>query len=148
MEETTWEHKLHALTHILTHPTATPTLPSQLFVSAQIPCYLRWDYPPILCPDQSAAFHLRWALSLYLRRLSRFGLPSTSWRSKCPYQLPPPVVLAEGVGEAQWGEAQRREYVRKRLNRKRLGSDVHPLIPILIPNLFLFSLLLWNPYVP
>jgi hypothetical protein len=76
---------------------------------------------------------LRWGFSLFLQRVCRFGLPETSWRSKCPFQQPPPLILAKGVKEAQWGEERRKEYVRKKLRRKRLGSIVHPLIPILIP---------------
>ena len=149
MEGTTWEQRLQALTHILTSPTITPPLHSQFFISNQIPCYLNWDYPPILCKKFNSTFpslHLSWGFSLFLKRASRFGRPETSWRSKCPFQQPPPLILAKGVEEAQWGEEQRREYVRKRLSRKRLGSDVHPLIPILVPNLLLFSLLLWDPF--
>ncbi|KAK2995004.1 hypothetical protein RJ640_030051 [Escallonia rubra] len=83
---------------------------------------------------------------VFFVRVSRFGLPQTSWRSKCPYHQPPPLILAKGVEEARWGEEEKRDYVRKRLRRKRLGSDVHPFIPILVPNLFLLSLLLWNPF--
>ncbi|XP_059670614.1 uncharacterized protein LOC132316120 [Cornus florida] len=151
MEETTWEQKLQALTHTLINPTNTPeSLYSQFFISTQLPCYLNWDYhPPIFCPKSPNTFpslHLRWGFSLFLKRVSRFGVPQTSWRSKCPFQQPPPLILAKGVEEAQWGEEQKREYVRKRMRRKRLGSDVHPLIPILLPNIFLFSLLLWNPF--
>ncbi|KAL5772352.1 hypothetical protein ACOSQ2_012276 [Xanthoceras sorbifolium] len=150
MEETTWEQRIQALTHILTSPTTTPSLHSQFFISTQIPCYLNWDYPPVLCTKPAAAgfpsLYLRWGFSLFLKRVSRFGLPHTSWRSKCPYQQPPPLILAEGVEEADWGDEQRREYVRRRLRRKRLGSDVNPLIPTVLPNLLLFSLLLWNPF--
>ncbi|KAK9267354.1 hypothetical protein L1049_009779 [Liquidambar formosana] len=145
MEDTTWEQRLQALTHILTYPTTTPPLHSQLFVSTQIPCYLNWDYPPLLC-KKSPYLHLRWGFSLFLKRVSRFGLPETSWRSKCPYHQPPPLILAKGVEEAQWGDEQKREYVRKRLRRKRLTSDIHPLIPFLVPNFSLFALLLWNPF--
>ncbi|KAF3451434.1 hypothetical protein FNV43_RR07529 [Rhamnella rubrinervis] len=149
-EDTTWEQRLKALTHVLTSPTTSPSLHSQLFISTQIPCYLNWDYPPILCNKPSSrtfpCLHLRWGISLFLKRVSRFGLPQTSWRSKCPFQQPPPLILAKGVEEAQWGEEQRKEYFRKRLRRKRLVSDVNPLIPLLLPNMLLFSLLLWNPF--
>ncbi|KAF5473048.1 hypothetical protein F2P56_009693 [Juglans regia] len=148
-EDTTWEQRLQALTHILTSPTTTPSLYSQFFISTQIPCYLNWDYPPILCKKFSSTFpplHLRWAFALFLKRVSRFGLPETSWRSKCPFQQPPPLILARGLEEAQWGEEQRRNYVRKRMTRKRMGSNVHPLIPILVPDLLLFALLIWNPF--
>lgn len=150
MEDTTWEQRIHALTHIITNPTTTPSLQSQFFIATQVPCYINWDYPPILCTKFSSSFifpsiHLKWAFSIFLKRVSRFGLPMTSWRSKCPFQLPPPIILAKGVEEAQWGEAEKRDYVRKRLRRKRLGSNVHPLIPIIVPNLLLFSLLFWNP---
>ncbi|XP_027105375.1 uncharacterized protein [Coffea arabica] len=148
MEDTTWEQRIHALTHIITNPTTTPPLHSQFFIAAQVPCYIHWDYPPILCTKPSSTFpslHLKWAISLFLNKVSRLGLPRTSWRSKCPFQLPPPIILAKGVEEAQWGDAEKREYVRKRLRRKRLGSNVHPLIPILVPNLLLFALLFWDP---
>ncbi|KAK8551517.1 hypothetical protein V6N13_119975 [Hibiscus sabdariffa] len=150
MEEATWEQKLQALTHILTSPTTSPPLHSQLFISTQVPCFLNWDFPPILCnkpkSDAFPSLHLKWGFSLFLKRVSRLGLPETSWRSKCPYSQPPPLILAKGVDEAQWGDAQKREYVRKRLRRKRLGSDVNPLIPILIPDFLLFSMLLFNPF--
>lgn len=150
MENTRWEQRLQALTHILTtHPTTTPSLHSQFLISTQIPCYLSWDYPPILCPQSTTTFpplQLRWAFSLFLKRVSRFGLPETSWRSKCPFQQPPPLILAKGVEEAQWGDEQKREYVRKRLRMKRRGTDVNPLIPVLVPNMLLLSLLFWNPF--
>ncbi|KAH9797118.1 Myosin heavy chain-like protein [Citrus sinensis] len=145
MDDTTWEQKLQALTHVLTSPTNSPPLHSQLFVSSQIPCYLNWDYPPVFC-TKFRYIHWRWGLSLFLRRVSRFGLPQTSWRSKCPYQQPPPLTLAKGVEEAKWGDEEKREYVRKRLQRKRLGCHVNPLIPILVPNLLLFSLFFWDPF--
>ncbi|PQQ19719.1 uncharacterized protein Pyn_30440 [Prunus yedoensis var. nudiflora] len=82
----------------------------------------------------------------FLKRVSRFGLPETSWRSKCPYHLPPPLILAKGTEEAQWGDEQKRENFRKRMRRKRLGGDVNPVLPILVPNLLLLSLLFWNPF--
>ncbi|KAF9611604.1 hypothetical protein IFM89_033608 [Coptis chinensis] len=153
MEETTWERRLVAVTHILTHQTTTPSLHSQFFISNQIPCYLNWDYPPILCnkntQNKFPSLYLKWGFSLFLKRVSRLGCPETSWRSKCPFQQPPPLILAKGVEEvpAQWGEEERRGYYRKRLRRKRLGSDVNPLIPFLVPNLFLLSLLVWDPFV-
>uniref|UniRef100_A0A2P2JYM6 Uncharacterized protein MANES_16G031800 n=1 Tax=Rhizophora mucronata TaxID=61149 RepID=A0A2P2JYM6_RHIMU len=145
MEGATWDQRLQVLTHVLTSPTTHPPIYSQFFISTQIPCYLNWDYPPILCSNDPS-LHLRWAFSLFLKRVSRLDLPETSWRSKCPYQQPPPLVLAKGVEEAQWGDEQRLDYVRKRLRRKRVCNNVHPLIPIIIPNLLLFSLLLWNPF--
>lgn len=145
MDDTTWEQKLQALTHVLTSPTNSPPLHSQLFVSSQIPCYLNWDYPPVFC-TKFRYIHWRWGLSLFLRRVSGFGLPQTSWRSKCPYQQPPPLTLAKGVEEAVWGDEEKREYVRKRLRRKRLGCHVNPLIPILVPNLLLLSLFFWDPF--
>ncbi|KAK6917612.1 hypothetical protein RJ641_018363 [Dillenia turbinata] len=152
MEETTWEQRITAITHIITNPTTTPSLYSQLFISTNIPCYLNWDYPPILCNKSQATFPpllLRWGFSLFLKRVSRLGAPETSWRSKCPYQVPPPLILAKGEEEAKWDEEGKREYVRQRLRRKRLGNNVHPFIPIMVPNLLLFSLLLslfksWN----
>ncbi|XP_074269900.1 uncharacterized protein LOC141592909 [Silene latifolia] len=148
MEDTTWEQKFHALTHILTSPTTNPSMHSQYMISNQIPCYLNWDYPPLLCTKykHQPTFFLRWEFSLFLKRVSRFGLPATSWRSKCPYYQPPPLILAKGLEEAKWDDEGKRQYVRKRLHRKRIESEVNPWIPVLIPNLFLFSLLLWNPF--
>ncbi|XP_058074029.1 uncharacterized protein LOC131222836 [Magnolia sinica] len=155
MEETRWEQRIHALTHIMVHPTTTPSLHSQLLVSTQIPCYLSWDFPPFLCNKDTAArsgtpfipLLLQWGISLFFKRVSRFCLPETSWRCKCPFQQPPPLILAAGVEPAppQWSKEQRREYYRKRLRRKRLVSDVPPLIPFIVPNMLLFLLLLWNP---
>lgn len=146
MDKTSWEQKLHALTHILTSPTNSPPLHSQLFVATQIPCYLNWDYPPLLCRRPASPPPLiAWAFSHFIKRARRFGLPETSWRSKCPYQLPPPLILAKGVAEAEWGPEERTRYVRSRFKRKRLGINVHPSIPILLPNLFLLSLLFWDP---
>ncbi|AES63889.1 transmembrane protein, putative [Medicago truncatula] len=144
MENTTWEQKLQALTHILTNPTTTPTLHSQFFIATQIPCYLEWDYPPILCSNPSLL--KKWEFSFFLKRVITMGIPKTSWRSKCPFQQPPPLILAEGVEEAQWGVEQRKSYVRKRLARKPLGTNVNPLVPILLPNILLLSLMIWNPF--
>lgn len=148
MDDTTWEERLYAVTHILTSPTISPPLHSQFFISTQIPCYLNWDYPPVLCTKSTnfPSFHLRFGISIFLKRFSRLGLPEISWRSQCPFQQPPPLILAKGVDEAQWGEEERRKYLRKRLRKKRLVSDIHPLTPILIPNILLLSLLLWNPF--
>ncbi|KAL5576691.1 hypothetical protein UlMin_018390 [Ulmus minor] len=144
-QDINWEQRIQTLTHVLTSPTRSPSLHSQFLVSSQIPCYLNWEYPPVLC-NKSPSLHLRWGISLFLKRVFKLGPPETSWRSKCPYLQPPPLILAKGVEEAQWGEEHKREYFRKRLRRKRLGSHVHPIIPILIPNLLLFSLLLWDPF--
>ncbi|XP_076901764.1 uncharacterized protein LOC143556291 [Bidens hawaiensis] len=144
MEETTWEQRHHALTHILTHPTHTPALHSQFFISTQIPCYLNWDYPPILCPKHN---QFQWLIGLFLKRVSKLGvINQISWRSKCPYQQPPPLVLAKGVEEAKWGDEDKIEYMRKRLRRKKLGNDINPWIPILLPNAILLSFLFWDPY--
>ncbi|XP_015942989.1 uncharacterized protein LOC107468250 [Arachis duranensis] len=144
MEDTTWEQRLQALTHIITSPTHEPGLHSQLLIATQIPCYLNWDYPPFLCLSDPSLLN-RWGFSLFLRRVFRTGPPQTSWRCKCPFQQPPPLILAEGVEEAQWGQQQRRLYARKRLSRKPLGRDVNPLIPILVPNVLLLSLVFWSP---
>ncbi|KAI3923911.1 hypothetical protein MKW98_012700 [Papaver atlanticum] len=152
MEETNLEQRLHALTHLLTHPTVKPSLHSQLFISNQVPCYLNWDYPPFLCKKQDAnnfpSLHLKWGFTLFLRRVLRLGPPLTSWRSQCPYQQPPPLILAKGLEvPTQLGEEQRREYFRKRVKRKRFGGwNINPLIPVLVPNLMLLSLLFLKPF--
>ncbi|KAJ8643301.1 hypothetical protein MRB53_005049 [Persea americana] len=76
-----------------------------------------------------------------------FGFPETSWRCKCPFQQPPPLMLAVGVEPApsQFGDEQRMEYLRKRLTRKRLRSSILPVIPFIVPNMLLLLLLMWNP---
>ena len=145
------EQRIHALTHILTSPTTSPSPQSQLFISTQIPCFLNWDYPPVLCnksPTTFPSIHLRWGFSLFLKRVLRYGPPETSWRSKCPYLQPPPLILARGLEEALWGEEERRDYFRKRLRRKPLVNNVNPLIPILVPNLLLLCILFWDPPLP
>uniref|UniRef100_A0A7N0UY33 Transmembrane protein n=1 Tax=Kalanchoe fedtschenkoi TaxID=63787 RepID=A0A7N0UY33_KALFE len=142
MEEATWEQKLQALTHILTHHTTSPSLHSQLLFSSLIPCYAHSDYPPVLCSKPT--LHLTWAFTHFLRRISP---PRTSWRCKCPYQQPPPLILAKGLEAASWeDEERRREYVRMRTSRRPLRSKVNPMVPFLVPNLMLLSLLLWNPF--
>ncbi|XP_057544660.1 uncharacterized protein LOC130823862 [Amaranthus tricolor] len=148
MEGAGWEQKIQALTHILINPTTKPSLHSQMLISTQIPCYLNWDYPPLLCPEslKDPIFNLRWNLCLFLKRASRFGAPLTSWRSKCPYYQPPPLIFANGVEEAKWDDEGKRLYIRKRLSRKKLVSEVNPLIPVLLPNLLLLSSLFWNPF--
>ncbi|AEC08899.1 hypothetical protein AtNW77_Chr2g0254411 [Arabidopsis thaliana] len=141
MEETTWGQRIQAVTHILTNPTTKPSLYSQFFIGAIIPNYVSWDYPPVYSPT-----HLRqWWVSQFFKRVSRFGLPDTSWRSNSPYYQPPAAVMAVGVEEGKWGKEERREYARKRLRRKRLVNEVNPYIPLLVPNLLLFTLLLWDP---
>ncbi|KAI3796821.1 hypothetical protein L1987_39507 [Smallanthus sonchifolius] len=143
MEESRWEERQQALTHILTNPTTTtPSLHSQYLISTQLPCYLNWDYPPILCPKHQ----LQWAVGLFMKRVG--GVFKGSWRSKCPYQQPPPLVLAKGVQPPKWGDEDKREYVKKRLTRKKLGNDINPWIPILLPNLILLSFLYWDPFTP
>ncbi|KAK9706731.1 hypothetical protein RND81_07G148200 [Saponaria officinalis] len=146
MEDTTWEQRIHTLTHILTTPTTNPSLHSQYFISNQIPCYLNWDYPPLLCTKHHPFLFLKYNLTLFLKRVPTFGIPLTSWRSKCPYFQPTPLILAEGVQLPIPGVDEKRLYVRKRLHRKPLQSDINPWIPFLVPNLLLFSLLLWNPF--
>ncbi|XP_071707815.1 uncharacterized protein [Rutidosis leptorrhynchoides] len=145
MDETTWEQRHQVITHILTHPTTKPSLHSQFFISNQIPCYLNWDYPPILCPKHNQLF--KWTISHFLKKVSKLGASNqASWRAKCPYQLPPPLVLAKGVEDAKWGDEDKREYVKKRLRSKKVGNDINPWIPILVPNLILLSFLFWDPY--
>lgn len=143
MEEASWEQRLQALTHILTSPTYTPSLHSQFFIATQIPCYLNWDYPPFLCPNPSIL--KTWLRSVFLKRVFGTAPPQTSWRSKCPFQQPPPLVLAQGLEQPQWGPQQRRDYVKKRMARN-LRRDVNPFIPILIPNILLLSIMIWNPF--
>ncbi|KAL5715818.1 hypothetical protein ACHQM5_017588 [Ranunculus cassubicifolius] len=152
MEDTSWEQRLQAITHLLTSPTNQPSLPSQFFISTQIPCYLNWDYPPLLCTKQSLSkfpsLHLKWGFSQFLKKVSRLGLPETSWRSKCPFQQPPPLILAKGVEAApeQWEDEKIRVYLRKRLVSARYKDGLNPWIPFLVPNFLLFTLLVWDPF--
>ncbi|CAM8926272.1 hypothetical protein QQ045_021247 [Rhodiola kirilowii] len=145
MEEARWEQKLQAVTQILTHQTTSPSLHSQFIFSSQIPCYIHSDYPPILCTKHTPPSLIIWWWCCSNFFLSR--LPRTSWRSKCPYQQPPPLILAKGVEAARWeDDEKRREYVRMRTKRRPLRSKINPLVPFLVPNLMLLSLLLWNPF--
>ncbi|KZV51119.1 hypothetical protein F511_01911 [Dorcoceras hygrometricum] len=132
MENNSWEQKMIALTHILTTPTTSPHLHYQLFIATQLPCYLHCH------PSSAPAFTpplLKWAISRSIERISRSGLHQASWRSICP----------PGVEEPRWSDEEKRRYVWKRFTRKRLGCDVNPWIPIVIPNMLLLSLLLWDP---
>ncbi|ESW20118.1 hypothetical protein PHAVU_006G182500 [Phaseolus vulgaris] len=145
MEEASWEQRLQALTHILTSPTTTPSLHSQFFIATQIPCYLNWDYPPFLCSNPNIL--RKWLCSFFLKRVLGTAPPQTSWRSKCPFHQPQPLILAEGLQDPNWAPQERRAYVRKRMARK-LRKNVNPALYILIPNLLLLSLMIWNPFPP
>jgi hypothetical protein len=115
----TWVQRVEALTHILTHPSHSPSLHSQLFLASRVPCPgVTASYPPFLCPGASL---LRWALtSVFLPRVARLCLPHSSWRSRCPFQLPPPLVTSAGVETApeRWGEAELTGYARRRRERR------------------------------
>ncbi|CAN6276009.1 unnamed protein product [Urochloa humidicola] len=104
----TWSQRAEALTHILTHPSHSPSLHSQLLVASRVPCPPPGPtpYPPFLCPGGAGASLLRWALaSVFLPRAARLGLPPSSWRSRCPFQLPPPLVPSSAIEPApeRWG---------------------------------------------
>ncbi|XP_031482118.1 uncharacterized protein LOC116252155 [Nymphaea colorata] len=150
MEETTLEERSRVLAHILTVPTTQPSLYDQFFISRQMPCYLKWDYPPVFCKRNNNGWlplHFQYGLLLFFRRCVKLGLPETSWRCKCPFQQPPPLTIAKGVEPAslQLNTEKKRELARKILNRKRWISRVHPLIPFLVPNVALFMLFFHNP---
>ncbi|KAL0919431.1 hypothetical protein M5K25_011525 [Dendrobium thyrsiflorum] len=142
----TWEDRIETLSHILTHPTKTPSLHSQLFVAARFPCFLRWDYPPFLC-EAGASVILRWSSALFFRRVTGLERPTASWRSKCPFQHPPPMLLscAEEPAPARWTPELLRERVRRRFRRGRLGLRVPPLLVVAVPNLVLLLLLFRDP---
>ncbi|PKA67142.1 hypothetical protein AXF42_Ash004634 [Apostasia shenzhenica] len=141
-----WGDCIDTLTHILTYPTTTPSLHSQLFVASRVPCFLRWDYPPFLCPDPTPTI-LRWAEGLFRRRVAKFGRLQASWRSKCPFQQPPPLVLSTAVKPAppRWMPENLREHFRQRIQRGRLGLRVSPLLVVTVPNLLLLLLLFCDP---
>ncbi|XP_052150837.1 uncharacterized protein LOC127769326 [Oryza glaberrima] len=114
----TWPRRVEALTHILIHPSHSPSLHSQLFLASRVPCPPPGStYPPFLCPGAGdGAGLLRWALaSVFLPRAARLCLPPSSWRSRCPFQLPPPVVPSAAIEPApeRWGEAELRGYARR-----------------------------------
>ncbi|TXG47461.1 hypothetical protein EZV62_026755 [Acer yangbiense] len=145
LEEEDAEDRLEALLIIEFHHETLHCLVSKFSSSRRCPSF-GYNSLMIFCPYDFPSLYLRWGFSLFLKRVSRLGLPHTSWRSKCQYQQPPPLILAKGVEEAEWGDEQRREYVRKRMRRRRLGINVNPLIATVLPNLLLLSLLLWNPF--
>ncbi|PUZ47612.1 hypothetical protein GQ55_7G180300 [Panicum hallii var. hallii] len=119
----TWAQRAEALTHILTHPSHSPSLHSQLFLASRVPCPPSGpgstaSYPPFLCPGASL---LRWALtSVFLPRAARLCLPPSSWRSRCPFQLPPPLVPSAAIEPApeRWGDAELSAYARRRRARR------------------------------
>ena len=119
----TWSQRAEALTHILTHPSHAPSLHSQFFVASRVPCPPRGlgsstPYPPFLCPGASL---LRWALvSVFLPRVARLCLPPSSWRSRCPFQLPPPLVPSAAIEPApeRWADAELRDYAHRRRARR------------------------------
>ena len=115
----TWAQRAEALTHILTHPSHSPSLHSQLFLASRVPCPgSASSYPPFLCPGASL---LRWALaSVFLPRAARLCLPPSSWRSRCPFQLPPPLVPSAAIEPApeRWGDAELAAYARRRRARR------------------------------
>ncbi|XP_015067156.1 uncharacterized protein LOC107011973 [Solanum pennellii] len=148
MEDTTWNQRIQALTHIILNPTTKPSFESQIFISNQIPCYLNWDYPPILCTKITfPSVYLKWAFSYYLKWISRLGAPETSWRSKCPYQQPPPLILAKGVEEAQWGDEERRQFVRKRFKKRIFSREGNIFVLAILPNILALLFIFRNPYL-
>ncbi|KAK3144488.1 hypothetical protein QOZ80_4AG0313710 [Eleusine coracana subsp. coracana] len=111
---------------------AEPKTRTQLFLASRVPCpggTASYSYPPFLCPGASL---LRWALSaVFLPRAARLGLPPSSWRSRCPFQLPPPLVPSAGIEPApeRWTEAELSAYARRR--RARRGPmRVHPPVSV------------------
>ncbi|KAJ3680123.1 hypothetical protein LUZ60_016401 [Juncus effusus] len=141
----TWPNRFETLTHVLTHQTLSPSLHSQHFVSLRAPCFLNWSYPPFLCPSPLPLF--KFSFSLYLSRLSRLGLPHTTWRSLCPFQQPPPVIISSGVdpGPERLGVEERREYARRRIRRKRWsGNEVGGVLLLIVPNIAALSLVVFN----
>ncbi|OAY63277.1 hypothetical protein ACMD2_04286 [Ananas comosus] len=124
----TWVERSVVLSHVLTHPTPTPCLHSQLLVASRVPCFLRWEYPPFLCSDSDSdstgLLLLRWCVgSLFLPRAAALGLARSSWRCQCPFQQPPPLRLSAAVDPPpdRWTSAERRAYLRRlRLRRRRL----------------------------
>lgn len=156
MEETGWEDRMRAVTHILTSPpseVAAPPLHSQVFLAAAAPCYARWDFPPFLCPRGEGGLLpatprlLSWSVAFFLSSLGRRRPYAASWRSKCPFQQPPPLVVSAAVEPAppRRSPEEMRAYFRRRLRRRRPGVELPALVAVVAPNMLLFSLLLWDP---
>lgn len=118
-------------------------LSSYFLTSAQI----NWDYPTIICTKSSttiSSVHLKWYISLYLRRISKLWSSVTSWSSKWPYHQPLLLIFAKEIKEAWWlksrGENLGWGWKGNSLN------DAHPVISILVPYVLLFTLLTWDPF--
>uniref|UniRef100_A0ACD5UC17 Uncharacterized protein n=1 Tax=Avena sativa TaxID=4498 RepID=A0ACD5UC17_AVESA len=144
----TWAQRTEALTHILTHPSHSPSLHSQLFLASRVPCPPRGSsYPPFLCPGASL---LRWSLtSVFLPRASRLGLPPSSWRSRCPFQLPPPLVPSAAIEPApeRWGEAELKAYAQRRRARRgpmstRPPVSVAGVVLTTVPNVVIIAVIM------
>ncbi|CAA6671332.1 unnamed protein product [Spirodela intermedia] len=140
MEETGWEERVRAVTHLLTSPpseVAAPPLHSQVFLAATAPSYLLRATPLLLS----------WSVAFFLSSLGRHRPYAASWRSKCPFQEPPPLVVSAAVEPAppRRTPEEMRTYFRRRLRRRRPGVEVPALVAVVGPNMLLFSLLLWDP---
>ncbi|XP_062186198.1 uncharacterized protein LOC133889751 [Phragmites australis] len=148
----TWAQRAEALTHILTHPSHSPSLHSQLFLASRVPCPPQGPgytttYPPFLCPGASL---LRWALaSVFLPRAARLCLPPSSWRSRCPFQLPPPLVPSSGIEPApeRWAEDELSGYARRRRARRgpvraRPPLSVAGVVFTTVPNIVIIAVII------
>uniref|UniRef100_A0A0A9D8D6 Uncharacterized protein n=1 Tax=Arundo donax TaxID=35708 RepID=A0A0A9D8D6_ARUDO len=149
----TWAQRAEALTHVLTHPSHSPSLHSQLFLASRVPCppqgpgTATTSYPPFLCPGASL---LRWALTaVFLPRSARLCLPPSSWRSRCPFQHPPPLVPSAGIEPApeRWGEAELRDYARRRRARRgpvraRPPLSVAGVVLTTVPNIVIIAVII------
>ncbi|CAM0904205.1 unnamed protein product [Alopecurus aequalis] len=143
----TWAQRTEALTHILTDPSHSPSLHSQLFLASRVPCPPRGSsYPPFLCPGASL---LRWAFtSVFLPRVARLSLPPSSWRSRCPFQLPSPLVPSTAIEPApeRWGEAELRGYAQRRRARRgpmkaRPPVSVAGVVLTTVPNIVIIAVI-------
>ncbi|XP_015691737.2 uncharacterized protein LOC102721636 [Oryza brachyantha] len=141
----TWPERAEALTHVLTNPSHSPSLHSQLFLASRVPCPPAGStYPPFLCPGAGL---LRWALaSVFLPRVARLCLPPSSWRSRCPFQLPPPIVSSIGIEQApeRWSEAELRAYARRQRvlrgpMRARPPHSVAGAVLTIVPNVVIVA---------
>ena len=151
MEEIGWNERTRAVTHLLTSPpaeVATPPLHSQVFLAAAAPCYVRWDFPPFLCRRSGEPPLFSWSIKFFISKLRNGGRPyALSWRSNCPFQQPPPLVLSSAVDPPPENPSPEslRAYFRRRLRRRRPGFEVPGPVAVMLPNMALFSLLLWDP---
>lgn len=81
-------------------------------------------------------------------RISRWGLPETSWKNKMPWYSPPPQFLTRGL---QWpprsfaSEEEKLMFYRNARKRKRYLTGCPPTWSFMVANVALIAFLVYNP---